>query len=176
MPLSINVNDLTVVHQGSNGLATAAAPDVCNTPSPSGPMPIPYPNIAKSSDLVLGSITVKTNGLSAAVKDCMFAISTGDEPGTAGGGIMSFLIKGPAKFVNYSFDVKFEGRNVARLTDPMTMNGNAPNTTTPAECQEALKKLIGEENLNMLCKAFCRCNAGMDPDQTVQPYDPNQTA
>jgi hypothetical protein len=30
---------------------------------------------------------------------------------------------GRAKFANYSMDVMFEGRNVARLSDPMLMNG-----------------------------------------------------
>jgi hypothetical protein len=173
MTVTVNVNDLTVVHQSSNGLAVASVPDVCKTPSPGGPVPLPYPNIAKSSDLVLGTITVSVDGSSAATKDSMFGISTGDEPGTAGGGVVSNLIKGPAKFVNYSFDVKFEGKNVARLTDPMTNNGNAPNTTTTAEVQAALKTLIGEDNLNMLCKAFCRCNSGGDPDGIVAPYDPS---
>jgi hypothetical protein len=172
MPVTTDVNNLTVVHVGSNGLAVAGTPDVCKTPSPGGPIPIPYPNIAKSSDLMLGTITVLVDGNPAAVKDSMFAISTGDEGGVAGGGVVSNLIKGPAKFANYSFDVKFEGKNVARLTDPMTMNGNAPNTASPAEVQAALGKLIGEEDLNMLCKAFCRCNSGGDPDGIVQPYNP----
>jgi hypothetical protein len=173
VPVTVNVNDLTVVHQGSNGLATASAPDVCKTPSPSGPVPMPYPNIAKSSDLMLGTTTVSVDGSPAAVKDSAFGVSTGDEAGSAGGGVVSNLIKGQAKFVNYSFDVKFEGKNVARLSDPMTMNGNAPNTTTTAECQAALKTLVGEENLKMLCTAFCRCNKGMDPGGIVAPYDPH---
>ena len=160
MAVTVNVNDLSVVHQGSNGMAIASAPDVCKTPTPGGPVPMPYPNIAKSSDLAMGTVTVSVDGNPVAVKDSMFAVSTGDEAGTAGGGVVSNLIKGPAKFANYSFDVKFEGKNVARLTDPMTMNGNAPNTASPAEVQAALGKLIGEEDLNMLCKAFCRCNSG----------------
>ena len=172
MGVTVNVNNLTVVHQGSNGLATASAPDVCKTPSPAGPVPIPYPNIAKSSDLMMGTTTVTIDGSPAAVKDSAFGLSTGDEAGSAGGGVVSNLIKGQAKFVNYSFDVKFEGKNVARLTDPMTMNGNAPNTATTAEIQQALTTLVGQDNLNMLCKAFCRCNSGGDPGGIVQTYDP----
>ena len=45
----MNVNMMTVVHQGSSGMVTGF-PDVCKTPSPAGPIPIPYPNIAMSSD------------------------------------------------------------------------------------------------------------------------------
>lgn len=56
--------------------------DVCETPSPAEPIPIPYPNIAKSSDTAKGSKKVKTEGNMASVKDSNFATSTGDEAGT----------------------------------------------------------------------------------------------
>ena len=49
-------------------------------------------------------------------------MSTGDEPGSAGGGVVSGKIKGKAEFINYSFDVKFEGKNVARAFDLMLHN------------------------------------------------------
>jgi len=157
MGVSVIVNSLTAVHKGSSGIATAAAPDVCKTPSPAGPVPVPYPNIAQSSDLAMGTTTVNIEGQSVAVKDSCFAISTGDEAGVAGG-VVSGIIKGQAKFVNYSMNVKFEGKNVARLGDPMTMNGNAPNTTTPAEVQANLVATLGQETVDMLCTAFCWCN------------------
>jgi Toxin PAAR-like domain len=157
MGVTVIVNSLSVVHKGSTGTATAAAPDACKTPSPGGPVPLPYPNIAMSSDLAMGTTTVSAEGNPIATKDAMFALSTGDEAGVAGG-VVSNVIKGKAKFVNYSMDVKYEGANVARLGDPMTMNGNAPNTTTPAEVQANLGAALGQEVLDMLCKAFCWCN------------------
>jgi len=49
-------------------------------------------------------------------------MSTGDEAGSAGGGVASNKIKGKAEFVNVSFDVKFEGKGVARAFDPMLHN------------------------------------------------------
>jgi hypothetical protein len=49
-------------------------------------------------------------------------MSTGDEAGSAGGGIISNKIKGKAEFVNFSFDVKVEGKNVARAFDLMLHN------------------------------------------------------
>ncbi len=56
------------------------------------------------------------------VKDSNFSMSTGDEGGSAGGGMISSKIKGKAEFVNFSFDVKFEGKNVARAFDLMLHN------------------------------------------------------
>jgi len=51
----------------------------------------------------------------------MYIVTSGDEPGTLGG-IISGTIKGPAEFMMYSFDVKFEGKNVCRLGDPLYHN------------------------------------------------------
>lgn len=121
MGVTIGVNNLSVVHKDSNGV-TIAFPDVCKTPSPAGPVPIPYPNIAKSSDTAQGSKTVKCDGNPVCLKDSNFSMSTGDEAGSAGGGVVSNKIKGKAEFVNFSFDVKFEGKNVARAFDLMLHN------------------------------------------------------
>ena len=68
IPVTVNINGLSVIHQGSDGIATATAPDVCLTPSPSGPIPIPYPNIAMSSDLTGGTTTVTIDGSPAAIQ------------------------------------------------------------------------------------------------------------
>ena len=121
MPVTVGVNFLSVVHKSSNGV-TIAFPDVCKTPSPAGPIPIPYPNIAKSSDTDKGTKKVKCDGESTCVKDSNFKMSTGDEAGSAGGGVVSNKIKGKAEFILFSFDVKFEGKNVARAFDLMLHN------------------------------------------------------
>ena len=135
MPASINVNTRTVVHKSSNGIATAF-PDVCKTPTPGGPVPIPYPNIAMSADTADGSKTVSMDGNPIMLKGSNFSTSTGDEAGTAGGGVVSSKTKGKAEFVNYSFDVKVEGKNVPRLGDMMIQNkGGAGNTPPMPEVQ-----------------------------------------
>jgi hypothetical protein len=152
---TVVVNKLTVVHKASDGVATSGSPDVCKTPTSSGPVPIPYTNVAFSKDLVKGSETVQADGQPIALKDSEFSTSIGDEPGTVGG-VTSGVNMGKAKFSNYSQDVKIESRNVCRLSDPMTMNGNAPNTTNPAEIQGN----IGAEVFDMMCRMFCWCNAG----------------
>lgn len=120
MAVSVGVNKMSVVHKKSSGI-TAAFPDVCKTPTPAGPVPIPYPNIAQSSDTDKGSKKVTCDGQPVCLKDSNFKTSTGDEAGTAGG-VVSGKTKGKAEFINYSFDVKFEGKNVARAMDLMLHN------------------------------------------------------
>ena len=121
MGVTVGVNNLSVVHKDSGGI-TIAFPDVCKTPSPGGPIPIPYPNIAQSSDTASGSTSVKVDGNPVCLKDSNFKTSTGDEAGTAGGGVASNKTKGKAEFVNFSMDVKIEGKNVARAFDLMLHN------------------------------------------------------
>lgn len=121
MPSSVGVNFLSVVHKSSMG-TTIAFPDVCKTPTPGGPVPIPYPNIAMSSDTAKGTKKVKMDGNPICTKDSNFKMSTGDEAGSAGGGVVSNKIKGKAEFVLFSFNVKAEGKNVARALDIMLHN------------------------------------------------------
>lgn len=125
MPSTVGVNSLSpglsVAHKGSTGIATAMAPDVCKTPSPGGPVPVPYPNIAQSSMLDKGSKTVTADGQMVAIKDSEYSMSNGDEAGVAGG-VKSGVNMKEAKWISYSFDVKIEGQNACRLQDKMTHN------------------------------------------------------
>jgi hypothetical protein len=121
MGVTVGADNLSVVHQGSSGITTAF-PDVCKTPTPGGPVPIPYPNIAQSSDTASGSSSVACDGNPICLKDSNFSTSSGDEAGSAGGGVVSNKIKGKAEFVNFSFDVMVEGKNVARALDMMLHN------------------------------------------------------
>ncbi len=130
MAASTTVNGRTVVHRKSAG-ALATFPDVCLTPTPGGPVPIPYPNLARSADLTGGAETVTVDGCPVAVQDSVFSRSTGDEPGTQKG-VISQAQGGEARFLNWSFDVKVEGKGVCRLLDPMASNGGSPTNTPPA--------------------------------------------
>ena len=125
MPSTVNVNNRSVVHASSSGVSPAF-PDPCKTPTPGGPVPIPYPNVGQSSDTD-GTSSVKCNGASCMVKGASFRMSSGDEAGTLLG-VVSNKIKGKAEFTMYSFDVKFEGKNAARLADPMQQNMGSGNT------------------------------------------------
>ncbi|BFU91456.1 MAG: hypothetical protein NTAFB01_26430 [Nitrospira sp.] len=118
---SVFANGRGVVHKSSGGMSTVF-PDVCKTPSPGGPIPLPYPNIGMASNTSGGPSKVKTDGQMPMVKGAKYSMTTGDEAGNAGGGVMSSSFKGEAEFMMYSFDVKFEGKNVCRLGDPMFHN------------------------------------------------------
>ncbi|TFG61466.1 MAG: DUF4150 domain-containing protein [Deltaproteobacteria bacterium] len=137
MGVTVNVNMRSVVHKDSSGIASAF-PDVCKTPAPPSPspIPIPYPNISKSADTSKGSTSVKMDGNPIMLKDSEFMMSTGDEAGSAGGNVVTNKIKGPAKFLMYSFDVKVEGKNVPRQLDIMMHNIAASSGTPPFPCMQ----------------------------------------
>jgi Domain of unknown function (DUF4150) len=112
------VNARGIVHKGSNGMSIVF-PDVCKTPP--GPVPVPYPNLGKSSDTIQGPTTVVTDAQMPMVKGSLYSMSSGDEPGVALG-VISSTIKNVCEFLMYSFDVKFEGNNVCRMGDPLWHN------------------------------------------------------
>jgi hypothetical protein len=124
MPVTIKVNGTTnsLVHKGSNGISAATIPDVCKTPSPGGPIPLPYPNISQSAMLDKGTTTVKADGgMMIAIKGSEFSLSNGDEPGTVGGVKSNTFIK-ESTWILYSFDVKMDGESACRLTDKKFQN------------------------------------------------------
>jgi hypothetical protein len=124
MPVTVKVNGAanSLVHKGSNGVSIATIPDVCKTPSPGGPVPIPYPNVSQSITLARGTKKVKADGgMMIAVKGSEFSLSNGDNPGVAGGVKSSTFMK-ESTWILYSFDVKMEGKNACRLTDKKFQN------------------------------------------------------
>ena len=140
---SVSVNPpKTPVTKGSSGIAAATVPNVCKMPGPPAPfVPVPLPNIGKSSDAPKGySKKVKVEGQPVAIKGASFR-SVGDiaSKGT-GGGIVSSNTHGPTKFIGPgSFDVKIEGKNVQLLADPMVNNsGSPPNSAATAVVQGVL--------------------------------------
>lgn len=121
-------NGRSIVHKGDGKTNTSAVPDVCKTPSPTGPVPIPYVNLAQDSDLSEGSKTVTLEGNSIALKNSHLSTSTGDEAGTAGGGLISAKTRGKMTWGSHSLDVKIEGKGVVRFMDATQHNGNTFNT------------------------------------------------
>lgn len=121
MGQTVFANGRGVVHKGSGG-TSVVFPDVCKTPTPGGPVPLPYPNVGRSSDASNGPKKVKTDGNMPMVKGAEYRSTSGDEAGTAGGGVISSSTSGAAEFMMYSFDVKIEGKNACRLGDPLFHN------------------------------------------------------
>ena len=161
MAVTIHVNGTSnsLVHKGSMGIAKNTLPDVCKTPSPGGPVPIPYPIIiSMSSDLVKGTKTVKVDGGNmAAIKGSQFSRCTGDEPGTAGGVKSSTNMK-EATWITSSPDVKMEGKNVCRLSDKMQMNHG--NTVCLAGETQVPVSAAPPKPLQDIC---CECDKKVKP-------------
>ncbi|MCF6337693.1 MAG: DUF4150 domain-containing protein [Gammaproteobacteria bacterium] len=149
MGVTVGVNGLSVVHKSSGGISIAF-PDVCKTQCGPPIVPIPYPNISKSADTDKGSKTVTCDGESICLKDSNFKTSTGDEPG-AHKGIASGKTKGISEFINYSFDVKVEGKNVPRAFDMLLHNNK--NTPPVPVLQPPIIAVMPDEKL--ICH-FCK--------------------
>lgn len=149
------VNGRSPVTKVSDG-TVAAFPDVCKTPVGSAIVPIPYPNISKSGDLAKGSKTVKINGAPVCLSDSEFSTSTGDEAGSAKG-IGSGTTKGKAFPMNYSFDVKIEGKSVVRNMDLFI--GNNRNTPPVPIMQAQPAPVIASVIANEAEKKCPRCGA-----------------
>ena len=118
MPKTVKANARTIVHKTSGDIHTVF-PDVCLTPPI--PLPIPYPNVGTSAPTSGGALTVTADGAMPMVKSATYPTTSGDEAGVKGGVISGSNMK-EAEFLMYSFDVKFEGRNVCRVGDPMWHN------------------------------------------------------
>jgi Domain of unknown function (DUF4150) len=115
----------------------ACFPDVCKTPSPGGPIPIPYPNMAMLTQAKGDTVSskVKVMGKKVATVATEISMSSGDEPGSVGG-VVSNKFKGPAKFKKGSSKVKVEGNEAVYHTSMIGQNG-VSNANNPAGTQVA---------------------------------------
>ncbi len=100
-------------------------PDVCLTPTPVGPVPIPYPNIAMNAQAAVFSPIVKVSGVHALNLGSMIAMTSGDEPGVA-----HWTVKGPGKYIMGNPIVFVDRMPAINLTCP-TM-GNTGNNALGA--------------------------------------------
>jgi hypothetical protein len=111
-----------------------AFPDVCKTPAPPAPFaPVPYPNIAMNNQADSGSCSSKVDidGAPAIMKGTEVPMSSGDEGGTAGGGMVSAKIKGNLQFKKGSSKVKVEGKELCHLTSVTAQNGGSNANIPP---------------------------------------------
>lgn len=99
-----------------------AFPDVLNTPSPSGTVPLPYPNIAQLSAAQGTATTVNAGGKPVILKDSQIPNSSGGEPGS-GGGVTQPHYLGACTFADSSLTVKANGKGIVRQFDATEQNG-----------------------------------------------------
>ncbi len=96
-------------------------PDVCKTPTPAGPVPIPYPNTAMNLMASPPVIQVMICNSPSINKGSKIAMSNGDQAGTAGG-VVSGSFMGKCEFTTCSFKVKIKGKPAIRQLDQAQSN------------------------------------------------------
>lgn len=109
-------------------------PDVVKVPAPPAPfVPTPFPNTAELTQAKGGTCSskVKILGKEVCTTKTEISMSSGDEAGTAGGGMVSSKIKGPALFKKGSSKVKVEGAPMVHLTSMVALNGGSNANTPP---------------------------------------------
>jgi len=99
-----------------------ATPDVCNVPTPAGPVPTPFPNIGMPPMGTPPTAKLLVSGMPALTKASKIPLTNGDQVGTAGG-VVSGMVMGQVEFVVGSAKVKFEGNPAVRLSTPTKQNG-----------------------------------------------------
>jgi hypothetical protein len=118
------------------GVLNLAFPDVCNVPTPVGPIPLPFPNLALSFTHIPAVFNVIFGGGLAESLLTEGTISEGDTAGLAGG-LLSFMFMGPDRPLLGSFKVIVGVMFATRLTTLTGQNGMLPNTIgmslTPAQ-------------------------------------------
>ena len=125
-----------------NGMAMTTGPtDTCKTPTPAGPQPLPYPNIAQLA-MTNPSTTcqkVLVLGMPVLTAKSEITISNGDEAGCAGG-VVSNMFIGKCVFKSSSQKVKFGGQPGVYMgcqTGHNCNGGGSPNAmgsvTTPSQ-------------------------------------------
>ena len=105
-----------------------AFPDVCKVPTPAGPVPTPFPNIAmlSSADSGTCSSKVKVENQPVITVSTEIPRTQGDEAGTAGG-VSSGTNMDKAVFKQGVSKVKIEGDDAVCLLKPTAHNGSSAN-------------------------------------------------
>ncbi len=111
-----------------DGLCMSTPPDVCQTPTPGGPVPTPYVNIFQCSMVTPDTACSKVfiYGAPALHVKSATMLSNGDEPGVNGGTASGKFI-GKGEFTQGSQKVSLEGK--AAVSQGASTKHNQGNTT-----------------------------------------------
>ena len=108
------------------GGQSLAFPDVCLTPSPAGPVPVPYPDIAATPMAVNAKYNILIDGMPAHNMGTTVPLTNGDNAGVATG-VASGMVMGQSRHLTGSFTVLLGGKPATKLTSMSLQNGtNAP--------------------------------------------------
>jgi len=123
------------------GGVAQAVPDVCNTPSPSGPIPVPYPNIAQLNTTDGAVDKVLVDSKEVIVESSTVPHTQGDEGGTQGG-VVSGTDMDQVAFKQFSSKVVCDGKKAVFATAMTAHNGSNPNAVGLQVSPSQIKVLI----------------------------------
>ena len=123
------------------GGVAQAMPDVCNTPSPTGPIPSPYPNIAQlnTADGVVNKVLIDSKEV--VVETSTIPHSQGDEAGSQGG-VTSGTDMDQVAFKQYSSKVIADGKKLVFATARTAHNGSNPNAPCGVQVAPSQAKVL----------------------------------
>ena len=101
-------------------------PDVCLTPSPAGPVPVPYPNMANGPMGVPAAYNVLWSCAPAHTLATTVPLTNGDNAGVSMG-VASGTVMGPSRHLTGAFTMLVGGAPATRLTSVSLQNStNCP--------------------------------------------------
>ncbi|NUP09202.1 MAG: DUF4150 domain-containing protein [Polyangiaceae bacterium] len=133
-------------------------PDVCLTPSPAGPVPVPYPNIAMNAQAAPFAASVKVNMMNALNLASQIPLTSGDEAGSA-----HPSVKGPQRYSMGSPNVFVEGMpgiTLASLTSHNNMNCPVGAVIVPSAVNVMFSRVADDHG--PACSSDPRCTRGLD--------------
>ncbi len=110
-----------------------AFPDVCLTPTPVGPIPIPYPNMAYSVTSAPAAYNILVECMPALNQLSEGLVSVGDQPGVALG-VVSHLEAGETAYLLGCFTIFVDGPPAQRLTSVTGQNAMGMLPNAPGMC------------------------------------------
>ena len=101
-------------------------PDVCLTPTPAGPVPIPYPNITAGPMGVPAAYNILFSFAPTHNMGTVIPMTNGDNAGVATG-VASGMVMGPSRHLTAAFTTLVGGMPVTRVTSVSLQNStNCP--------------------------------------------------
>jgi hypothetical protein len=96
-------------------------PDVCLTPTPAGPVPIPYPSTAMGNMAIPNILNIFVMGMPVHNLATKTPMTNGDNAGVALG-VASGTVMGPSRHLTAAFTVLFNGMPGTRLSSMSLQN------------------------------------------------------
>ena len=127
--------------KGGGMAATTGPLDACKTPSPGGPVPLPYPNMAQVSNAGGTATKTKFDGSAVVTVKSEISSSNGDEAGTIGG-VVSNRNMAQVAFKQGSSKVIVEGEKCVHIGSMTGHNGSSANVPAGAQVAPSQTKVL----------------------------------